>query len=320
MSVARPPEPQFLIEELADVSTTTPTRRRRRSSLRAEKLWGWLLTLPALVHTLVWIGGPVIVAIMMSFTDYDVVNPPEFNAGANYAELAGDSVFWTALWHNLVMVVFVVPISILIALVLAVALNEGLRGQSWFRTMIFMPHVTATVAIAMIWLWIYAPGSTGLANRILGFVGISPNNWLTNTSLALPAVIVVGIWQGIGLKMLIYLAALQGVSPELYEAADVDGAGTIQKFWNITVPMLRPATFFVLATSVIANFQTFDLIFVLTNGGPANATTVITYQIYVAAFQQYRMGYATAMSVVLLVVLVFVTYISRRLVGSTDGD
>jgi len=176
------------------------------------------------------------------------------------------------------------------------------------------------VAIAMIWLWIYAPGSTGLANRILGFVGISPNNWLTNTSLALPAVIVVGIWQGIGLKMLIYLAALQGVSPELYEAADVDGAGTIQKFWNITVPMLRPATFFVLATSVIANFQTFDLIFVLTNGGPANATTVITYQIYVAAFQQYRMGYATAMSVVLLVVLVFVTYISRRLVGSTDGD
>jgi len=120
--------------------------------------------------------------------------------------------------------------------------------------------------------------------------------------------------------MLIYLAALQGVSPELYEAADVDGAGTIQKFWNITVPMLRPATFFVLATSVIANFQTFDLIFVLTNGGPANATTVITYQIYVAAFQQYRMGYATAMSVVLLVVLVFVTYISRRLVGSTDGD
>jgi multiple sugar transport system permease protein len=283
-------------------------------------MWGWLLTLPALVHTIVWIGVPVIVAVLMSFTDYDIVNPPEFNGGANYAELIGDSVFWSALWHNLVMVVFGVPISMFIALILAVALNNGLRGQSWFRTMIFMPHVTATVAIATIWLWIYAAGPNGLANRILGIVGIGPNNWLTNPNLALPAVIVVGIWQSIGLKMLIYLAALQGVSLQLYEAADVDGASTIQKFWNITVPMLRPATFFVLVTSVIGNFQTFDLIFVLTNGGPANATTVITYQIYVAAFQQFRMGYATAMSAVLLLVLVVMTYLSRRLVGNTDGD
>ena len=134
----------------ADVLTTTPPTRRRRSSLRAEKLWGWLLSLPALVHTLIWIGGPVIVAIMLSFTDYDVVNPPEFNAGANYAELVGDSVFWTALGHNLIMVVVVVPISVFIALVLAVALNQALRGQSWFRTMIFMPHVTATVALSLI--------------------------------------------------------------------------------------------------------------------------------------------------------------------------
>ncbi|WP_203568850.1 carbohydrate ABC transporter permease [Aestuariimicrobium ganziense] len=283
-------------------------------------MWGWLLTLPALIHTLIWVGAPVVVAIFMSFTDYDVVNPPEFNGGANYTELMGDQVFWRALWHNLIMVTFGVPISMFIALVLAVALNQALRGQSWFRTMIFMPHVTATVAIAMIWLWIYAPGTPGLANRILSFVGLGPFNWLTSTDLALPAVILVTIWQGIGIKMLIYLAALQGVSHELYEAAEVDGANTIQKFFQITVPLLRPATFFVLVTSIIGNFQTFDLIFNLTNGGPANATTVITYQIYVAAFQQFRMGYATAMSVILLLVLLVLTLLSRKIVGGTDGE
>jgi multiple sugar transport system permease protein len=130
----------------------------------------------------------------------------------------------------------------------------------------------------------------------------------------------VTIWQGIGLKMLIYLAALQGLSPELYEAADIDGAGPIRKFVSITVPMLRPATFFVLVTSIVANFQTFDLIYVLTLGGPANSTTVITYQIYQTAFQQLRMGLATAQSVILLLILVGLTILSRKLVGGTRGD
>lgn len=304
----------------ADATLLEPPKVRRGSSLRAERTWGWILTLPAFLHTIIWIGLPVIVSILMSFTDYDMLNEPVPIGLGNYAELMGDKVFWSSLWHNLVMVVFGVPISMFIALVLAVCLNEALRGQSWFRTMIFMPHVTATVAIAMIWLWIYSPGPEGLANRFLAIFGVGPWSYVTNPDLALPAVIVVGIWQSIGLKMLIYLAALQGVSLQLYEAADVDGASAIQKFFNITIPMLKPATFFVLVTSVIGNFQTFDLIFVLTNGGPANATTVITYQIYVAAFQQFRMGYATAMSVILLVVLMIMTYISRRLVGNTDGD
>ncbi len=283
-------------------------------------MWAWILTLPALIHTLIWIGIPVIAAIAMSFTSYNIISMPKFIGLENYVEIMRDQVFWKAMYNNLIMVVFGVPISMFLALVAAVALNQALKGQSWFRTMIFMPHVTATVAIAMIWLWIYSSFDGGLANRIIGFFGIGPQAWLTNSNLALPSVIVVTIWQGIGLKMLIYLAALQGVSKELYEAADVDGASTIQKFWNVTVPMLKPATFFVLVTSIIANFQTFDLIYNLTNGGPANATTVITYQIYIAAFQQFRMGYATAQSVILLLVLVLLTIVSRRVVGGTDGD
>ena len=132
--------------------------------------------------------------------------------------------------------------------------------------------------------------------------------------------IVVTIWQGIGLKMLIYLASLQGISKELYEAADIDGAGPIQKFFRITVPMLKPATFFVLVTSIIANFQAFDLIYNLTAGGPANATIIVTYEIYQTAFQQFRMGLATAQSVVLLAILVVLTIVSRKLVGGTDND
>ncbi|MBP2411136.1 sugar ABC transporter permease [Brachybacterium fresconis] len=257
---------------------------------------------------------------MLSFTSYDMVSRPEFNGIGNYLEIFRDDIFWRAVSHNLILAVVGIPISMIIALVLAVMLNQGLKGEGIFRTMVFLPHVTATVAVAMIWLWIYAPTDNGLANIALGLFGFENSAWLTSPNTSLMSVLLVTIWQGIGLKMLIYLASMQGISRDLYEAAEIDGAGTIGKFWHITVPMLRPATFFVLVTSIIGNFQTFDLIFNLTAGGPANSTTVITYEIYQTAFQQFRMGLATAQSVILLIMLVVLTIISRKLVGGTDND
>lgn len=293
---------------------------KRRSPRRAEKRWGLLLAAPATFHVALWTGIPVVAAIVLSFASYDMVSRPEFIGIGNYLEIFRDEIFWRAVSHNLILAVVGIPISMIIALVLAVMLNQGLKGEGIFRTMVFLPHVTATVAVAMIWLWIYAPTDNGLANMALGLFGFENSAWLTNPNTSLMSVLLVTIWQGIGLKMLIYLASMQGISRDLYEAAEIDGAGTIGRFWHITVPMLRPATFFVLVTSIIGNFQTFDLIFNLTAGGPANSTTVITYEIYQTAFQQFRMGLATAQSVILLIMLVVLTIISRKLVGGTDND
>jgi multiple sugar transport system permease protein len=293
---------------------------RRRSAQRAESRWGLILAAPAALHVLIWVGIPVVAAIALSFTNYDMLSRPQFTGFSNYAEIMNDAIFWRSIMHNLILAVVGIPISMLIALVLAVMLNQGIRGEGIYRTLVFLPHVTATVAVAMIWLWIYAPTGNGLANMALSAFGIPNQAWLTSTDSSLGSVILVTIWQGIGLKMLIYLASLQGISKELYEAADIDGANVVQKFFRITVPMLKPATFFVLVTSIIGNFQTFDLIYNLTAGGPANSTTVITYQIYQTAFQSFRMGLATAQSVILLLILVVFTIISRKLVGGTDND
>lgn len=294
--------------------------RKRNSPRRAERRWGLILALPAAFHVALWTGIPVIAAIALSFTTYDMINRPQFIGIGNYLEIFQDDIFWKAISHNLILAVVGIPISMLIALVLAIMLNQGLRGEGVFRTLVFLPHVTATVAVAMIWLWIYAPTDNGLANMALSLFGIENVAWLTSTNTSLMSVLIVTIWQGIGLKMLIYLASLQGISQDLYEAADIDGANMFSKFWHVTVPMLRPATFFVLVTSIIGNFQTFDLIYNLTAGGPANSTTVITYEIYQTAFQEFRMGLATAQSVILLLMLVVLTIFSRKIVGGTDND
>ncbi len=298
-----------------------PAVTRRRSGPRAaEARWGMLLAAPATIHTLLWIGIPIIVALVLSFTAYDVVSAPRFHAGDNYPQIFQDTIFWKAVVNNVIIAGVGIPISMFLALVFAVMLNRAIPGRGIFRVMVFLPHITATVAVAMIWLWIYSPSSSGLMNTVLGVIGIGPLPYLTSPSLALPSVILVTIWQGIGLKMLIYLAALQGVNEELYEAADIDGANFVQKFHRITVPMLKPATFFILVTSLIANFQTFDLIYILTEGGPANATNVVTYRIYQTAFQEFRFGLASAQSIILLLMLIVLTFFSRRIVGGTDAD
>jgi ABC-type sugar transport system permease subunit len=209
---------------------------------------------------------------------------------------------------------FTVPVAMSIALLIALMLNTKLAGRAIFRTAIFIPQVTATIAVALVWLWIYDP-RTGLANAILSFLGLDGPNWLSSTTWAMPAVILVGIWQGIGLKMLIYLAALQSLPAELYEAAAVDGASRVRQFFSLTVPLLKPATFFVFVTSVIGAFQSFDQVYILTDGGPANSTTMMTYEIYKSAFREFRMGYACAQSLVLFALLLVLTLVNRRITG-----
>src|SRR5690606_2356111 len=249
--------------------------RGRRSSGRKLRRAGWLMVTPALAHTIVWIAIPVVATFVLSFTNYEVFSAPEFIGLDNYVELWNDDVFRKATWNTVIYTFFTVPFSMAVAVVVAVLLNQKIRGRTAFRAAFFLPQVTATVAIAMVWLWMYNP-QYGLLNALMSFLGLPTQAWLANPDWALWAVILVGIWQGIGMKMLIYLAALQNIDHNLYEAASIDGASNVRQLFSITLPMLKPATFFVFVVSIIGAFQVFDQVYVLTDGGPANATTMMT--------------------------------------------
>ncbi|MEV5607702.1 sugar ABC transporter permease [Streptomyces sp. NPDC052225] len=287
-----------------------PGARRRRA--------GMLMVAPALLHAALWIGLPVVAAVYLAFTSYDVLSAPRFVGLDNFRDMLGDEVFRKSIVNTVVYTFFTVPFGMALGLLLALALNTGLRARGIFRTAIFLPQVTATVAIALVWLWIYNPRN-GLFNTLLGLFGIEGPAWLASTSWAMPSVILVGIWQGIGMKMLIYLAALQTLPRDLYEAASVDGASKTRQFFSITLPLLKPATFFVLITSMIGAFQSFDQIYILTDGGPAGSTTMMTYEIYKSAFREFRVGYACAQSLVLFVLLMGFTLVNRRVMGGTRG-
>ncbi|MFE5244541.1 MULTISPECIES: carbohydrate ABC transporter permease [unclassified Streptomyces] len=289
---------------------TGPGRRRRRA--------GMLMVAPALLHASLWIGLPVVVSVALAFTKYDVLTAPEFVGLANFRDMLDDAVFRKSIVNTLLYTFFTVPFGMALGLLVALALHTGLKARGIFRTAVFLPQVTATVAIALVWLWIYNPGN-GLLNALLAFLGIDGPAWLSSTTWALPSVILVGIWQGIGMKMLIYLAALQSLPRELYEAASVDGASKVRQFFSITLPLLKPATFFVLITSMISAFQSFDQIYILTDGGPANSTTMMTYEIYKSAFREFRVGYASAQSLVLFVLLMGFTLVNKRIMGGTRG-
>lgn len=305
-----PPPPNAPAGRTRTTAPLGPGRRRRRA--------GWLLLAPALLHATVWIGLPVVAAVALAFTSYDVLTPPRFVGLGNFRDMLDDEVFRQSIVNTMVYTFFTVPVGMALGLLMALALNTGLRARGIYRTAVFLPQVTATVAIALVWLWIYNPRN-GLFNLLLGLFGIDGPAWLASTTWAMPSVILVGIWQGIGMKMLIYLAALQGLPKELYEAASVDGASRVRQFFSLTLPLLKPATFFVLITSMISAFQSFDQIYVLTDGGPANSTTMMTYEIYKSAFREFRMGYACAQSLVLFILLMAFTLVNRRIMGGTRG-
>ncbi|MFF9535489.1 carbohydrate ABC transporter permease [Streptomyces sp. NPDC014724] len=310
---ARPPSPtahHTVTKKHSGRAPTGPGRRRQRA--------GMLMVAPALLHASLWIGLPVVASVVLAFTKYDVLTAPQFVGLDNFRDMMDDAVFRKSIVNTVIYTFFTVPVGMMLGLLVALALHTGLKARGIFRTAVFLPQVTATVAIALVWLWIYNPGN-GLLNTLLSFLGIDGPAWLSSTSWAMPSVILVGIWQGIGMKMLIYLAALQSLPKELYEAASVDGASKVRQFFSITLPLLKPATFFVLITSMISAFQSFDQIYILTDGGPANSTTMMTYEIYKSAFREFRVGYACAQSLVLFVLLMGFTLVNRRIMGGTRG-
>jgi multiple sugar transport system permease protein len=282
-------------------------RRRRRVSLRAkEALAGYLLISPWLIGFLVFVLGAMIASMVISLYDTNLLNRTEFVFLRNYEAALRDRLFWKALSVTTYYTCTVVPLQTISALLMALLLNQQLRGQGVFRTIYYLPAVVSSVATISLWWWMLNPDS-GLINAALAKIGIAPGpRWLVSPQWALPAVVIMGVWAS-GSSMLVFLSALQGVAKELYEAAMLDGAGTARRFLSITLPMISPTVFFSLIMGLIGSFQIFTEAYLLTGGGPNNATLTYVLLIYRRTFEHLRFGYGSALAWILFVILMLLT-------------
>jgi len=294
----------------------------RKGLLRRQRRAGWWMSLPATAHLLIFVTIPASISLILSFFDYGFLSAPRFIGIENYLKLATDPRFGTALINTVVFTAVVVPVSMTIALFIALGLNQKIKARAFFRVAFFLPQVTATLAIAIVWTSLYNPDS-GPLSAVLSLFGLGRVTWLQNPQTALWAIIVMSIWQAIGLKVILYIAGLQNLPGEVLEAAEIDGTTPWQRFRFVILPMLSPTHVFVLLTSVIASFQVFDQVYAMTQGGPIYSSTVITYEIYLNAFQRFKFGYACAEAVVLILligVVLLLGQLVRRLWEARRGN
>jgi multiple sugar transport system permease protein len=273
-------------------------------------MWFYLFVSPWLVGFLVFLLGPMVASVYLSMTDWDTFTAPTWVGLQNYVTLLRDDpVFWKALWNTLYYAAISVPLGLALGLWLANLLNKQVRGQRAFRTLIYLPTLVPLVATAMIFKMVLAP--SGPLNQLLGFFGISGPSWLLDSAWVKPALIVLSVW-GAGGATVLLLAAMRGIPRELYEAAEVDGAGPIRQFWSITVPQLTPIIFFNLVMGLIGAFQIFSQVYILTKGGPNNASQTMVPLLFNEAFSFYHMGYASAISWLLFAVILVFTLLAFR--------
>ncbi|GGG11290.1 carbohydrate ABC transporter permease [Paenibacillus abyssi] len=292
---------------------TRLTRRALHKKLR-DNLVGYSFIAPALIGFLAFTLLPVLAAFVIGFLNWDLLTAPTWAGIKNYAALLQDEVFLISLRNTIMWVVYYVPASIAISLILALAMNMPLRGITAFRAMLYIPVISPLLAVALLFVWLFNP-DFGLINFMLSKIGIQPIGWLTDERLALPSIALMAIWKNAGWNMLIFLAALQGIPRHLYEAADLDGATKWQKFRNVTFPLLAPATFFIVIMSFIGAFQVFGEIYIMTNGGPGYSTHTLAYYLWSNAFKFNKMGYAGAISMVMFLLILLVTVLQNRFFG-----
>lgn len=277
-----------------------------------DVLTGWLVVLPALSMQLIFIYLPLIWAVYISFFKWNMIRPMKFIGWSNYEKMFASSDFWHSLWTTILYVIGTVPAAIIIGLVLALLMNmEWLKAKGLFRTGFYIPVITAMAAAAVIWAWMFQP-SYGLINWFLSFFGIKDIGWLSDPDYSLLALMIVGVWKRIGYNMVLFLAGLQVIPKMMYEAAEIDGASTWEKFKNITWPLLSPTTLFVTILQIIASFKVFVSVSVMTKGGPLDSTRVITYYLYQQAFENMKFGYASAIAVFVFAFLLILTVIQFK--------
>lgn len=278
-----------------------------------NRLVAYCFLLPNLVGFIVFTLIPVLAALGLSFMRWDSYSPIKYVGLRNFQMMFSDSGFKIAFWNTLYFTGFTVPLTIAVALILALALNKGLRGARFFRAVHFFPHVASTIAVAVVWQFLYHP-DMGPVNQFLRLLGATnPPRWTSSVTWAMPAVIIMTIWKSAGYYMIMFLAGLQSIPGHLYEVATIDGATAWQKFKSVTLPLLTPTTFFVLTMNLIYSFKVFDQIYIMTDGGPGRATSVLVYYIYTQAFVNQNFGYASAMAAAFFLLILGITIVQFRM-------
>lgn len=282
-----------------------------------ENVSGYAFMLPTLAVIGTFVVAPILFAFFLSFNKVQLLGGMSFDfVGLKHFErMLDDSKVWIALKNTARYVMIVVPAQTFLALILASALNAQIRGRNLFRIVYFMPTVTSSAVLTLIFIWIYNP--TGILNTFLEFIGIPTYNWLADPAVALISIMMLNIYSTAPQYMVVYLASMQDISASLYEAAEIDGAGTWTKFWRITVPLLKPVTFFVVIVGIIGSFQVFDQAYIISrgDGGPSNSTLTIVLLIYRYAFRSLDMGYAAALAFLLAAIILLLTIVQRKIFG-----
>lgn len=289
------------------------SKRRVSRARRREAIEGYLYLLPWLIGFIVFTGGPMIVSLYLSFTEYRITSPPTWIGLQNYKmAFFDDPLFWSSLGRTFYFALVAVPIGLIGSLLLAMLLNQGVKGTPIFRTLFFLPGLTPIVAAALLWT-VLLQSETGVINYLLEQVGIEGPKWFGSVAWAIPGLILMTTWRSVGSnRMIIFLAGLQGVPDSLYDAAAIDGANGWQKFWHVTLPMISPTMFFNLVLGIIGALQVFAAALIATSGGPAYATWFFSLHIYSQAFEYFEMGYGSALAWIFLVVMLAFTYIQFR--------
>ena len=273
---------------------------------KKEELYFYLCISPWIIGFLIFIAGPIFASLFFSFCNYDVVTSPDWVGIQNYKRLFSDPLFWQSLKVTSYYSLVSVPLGIALSLIIAILLNQNIRGLAWFRTIYYMPSVISGVAVSLLWMWIFNP-EFGILNFLLWkLFHIQGPAWLMSEEWVIPALIIMSLW-GIGGDIVIYLAGLQGIPTELYEAAEIDGANSFNKFLNITIPMMSPVLLFTLIMGIINSFQVFTQAYVMTGGGPHYASLFYVLYIYQNVFQFFSMGYASALSWILFLIMLVLT-------------
>ncbi|MFO8063710.1 MAG: carbohydrate ABC transporter permease [Spirochaetota bacterium] len=279
------------------------------------------LAVPVIIY-MIWVIGPMFYSFYLSLTKWDGFSAPQFIGLANFRRLITDPVFYTSLWNNLEWIAVFMTIPIVMGLFIAMSLNRDIPGSKFFKACFFAPMVLSLVVSGLVWSWLYNPGS-GLINTVLRQVGLGDlaRGWLSEPEVVMEAVITVAVWRQVGYVMVLYLAGLQSIDRNLIDASHVDGANAVQRFFNVILPQLAPVTVVVIVISIIDSLRAFDLVSVMTRGGPFNSSSVLANYMYIQAFNNYRMGYGAAISVVLFMISAafIVFYLTRIVREETNG-
>ena len=287
-------------------------KTKKISKLKDDSKWAWLMLAPNIIGFLLFMLIPMVATFVLSFTKYDMLSTPKFVGLQNYIDMAKDPIIWEVTKNTILYTVITVPVGMCISLLLAVMLDQKIAFRRFYRAAFFLPSITSMVVVAIVWQWIYNP-DYGLLYYFLSLFGIKGPKWLLDANTSLISLAIVGIWKRAGYDMIIFLSGLQGISNSYYEASMLDGANKWQQFRYITLPMLKPTTFFVFVMAVISSFQVFDQVMLMTKGGPGRSSSVLVHYLYQNAFQYFKLGYACAIAYLLFFIVMGVTVVNMRM-------